>query len=88
MQWILFLCSIEKEIRVEIIKKWKLLSAYAWVKCEREEENDCGGVFLKGGIIGRNATAFEADKRYVRLSLLKREDNFALLESRLQALVS
>ncbi|GLJ26926.1 hypothetical protein SUGI_0527030 [Cryptomeria japonica] len=62
--------------------------AYAWVKCEKEEETDCTGVLRKAGIIGRNASVFEADKRYVRLSLLKRDDNFALLERRLQALVS
>ncbi|GLJ10603.1 hypothetical protein SUGI_0131600 [Cryptomeria japonica] len=62
--------------------------AYAWVKCEREEERECAGVFEKGGIIARNGKAFEADRRYVRLSLIKREDNFELLERRLRALVS
>lgn len=61
--------------------------AYAWVKCEREEE-DCTAVLEKAGIIGRAAKEFGADKRYVRLSLLKRDDAFAVLERRLQALVS
>ncbi|GLJ26946.1 hypothetical protein SUGI_0527540 [Cryptomeria japonica] len=60
--------------------------AYAWVKCEREEE-DCAAVLEKAGIIGRRAEEFGADKRYVRLSLLRRDDAFAVLEHRLQALV-
>lgn len=62
--------------------------AYAWVKCEREEDEDCTAVMKIGGIIGRGGQEFGAEKRYVRLSLIKREDNFALLERRLQALVS
>uniref|UniRef100_A0A0D6QV61 Alliinase C-terminal domain-containing protein n=1 Tax=Araucaria cunninghamii TaxID=56994 RepID=A0A0D6QV61_ARACU len=62
--------------------------AYAWVKCEREEDRDCAAVLKSGGIIGRGGESFGADKRYVRLSLLKRDDNFARLESRLQALLS
>jgi len=62
--------------------------AYAWVKCEREEDEDCTAVMKVGGIIGRGGEEFGGEKRYVRLSLIKREDNFALLEHRLQALVS
>ena len=63
-------------------------SAYAWVKCEREEDEDCTAVMKVGGIIGRGGEEFGGEKRYVRLSLIKQEDNFALLEHRLQALVS
>jgi aspartate/methionine/tyrosine aminotransferase len=63
-------------------------SAYAWVKCEREEDEDCTAVMKVGGIIGRGGEEFGGEKRYVRLSLIKREDNFALLEHRLQALAS
>eukprot|EP00253_Pinus_taeda_P028721 PITA_28721 len=62
--------------------------AYAWVKCEREEDEDCTAVMKSGGIVGRRGEEFEGDKRYVRLSLIRRDDNFALLERRLQALVS
>ncbi|XP_059076727.1 tryptophan aminotransferase-related protein 3-like [Cryptomeria japonica] len=62
--------------------------AYAWVKCEKEEEEeDCAAVLEKAGIIGRGAEAFGADKRYVRLSLLRRDDAFAVLERRLQSLI-
>eukprot|EP00253_Pinus_taeda_P029740 PITA_29740 len=62
--------------------------AYAWVKCEREEDEDCTAVMKGGGIVGLAGQEFGGEKRYVRLSLIKREDNFALLELRLQALVS
>lgn len=62
--------------------------AYAWVKCEKEEDEDCTAVMKNGGIIGREGPAFGGEKRYVRLSLIRRDDNFALLERRLQALVS
>lgn len=62
--------------------------AYAWVKCEREEDEDCTAVMKGGGIIGRGGPEFGGEKRYVRLSLIRRDDNFALLERRLQELLS
>eukprot|EP01018_Ginkgo_biloba_P009316 Gb_19304 [translate_table: standard] len=62
--------------------------AYAWVKCEREQDRDCTAVLKSAGIIGRPAQEFGADDRFVRLSLIKRDDNFQLLERRLQALLS
>nr|GEY74300.1 tryptophan aminotransferase-related protein 3-like [Tanacetum cinerariifolium] len=34
--------------------------AYAWVKCEREEENDCGAVLEAGNIKGRSGSNFSA----------------------------
>eukprot|EP00253_Pinus_taeda_P001902 PITA_01902 len=61
--------------------------AYAWVKCERDEDEDCTAVFRSGGIIGRAGELFGGENQYVRLSLIKRHDNFALLERRLQQLV-
>ncbi|KAF3775582.1 hypothetical protein EJ110_NYTH41081 [Nymphaea thermarum] len=62
--------------------------AYAWVRCEREEDRDCAAVMAEAGIIGRAGIVFGADPRYVRLSLLKAQDNFDLLEHKLQSLVS
>ena len=41
-----------------------------------------------GGIIGREGQAFGGDKRYVQLSLITRDDNFALIERSREALVS
>ncbi|KAJ9546042.1 hypothetical protein OSB04_025749 [Centaurea solstitialis] len=63
--------------------------AYAWVKCEREEEEDCTAVLLEAGnIIGRAGSIFSAKDRYVRLSLIKSQDDFELLMQRLTELVS
>ncbi|GJV70188.1 tryptophan aminotransferase-related protein 3-like protein [Tanacetum coccineum] len=62
--------------------------AYAWVKCEREEENDCGAVLEAGNIKGRSGSIFSAKDRYVRLSLIKSQDDFELLLQRLTELVS
>ncbi|KAK9069641.1 hypothetical protein SSX86_011545 [Deinandra increscens subsp. villosa] len=62
--------------------------AYAWVKCEREEEYDCGAVLEAGKIIGRTGSSFSAEDRYTRLSLIKSQDDFELLLQRLTVLVS
>ncbi|KAI3810427.1 hypothetical protein L1987_20039 [Smallanthus sonchifolius] len=62
--------------------------AYAWVKCEREEEDDCGAVLEAGKIIGRSGSIFSAKDRYTRLSLIKSQDDFELLLQRLTELVA
>ena len=65
-----------------------IIVAYAWVKCEREEESDCGAVLEAGNIKGRSGSIFSAKDRYVRLSLIKSQDDFELLLQRLTELVS
>ncbi|KAM7514825.1 hypothetical protein LguiA_004408 [Lonicera macranthoides] len=50
--------------------------AYAWVKCENEEDKSCTEILREANIIGRDGTKFGATKEYVRLSLLKRKDDF------------
>ncbi|KAK9069640.1 hypothetical protein SSX86_011544 [Deinandra increscens subsp. villosa] len=62
--------------------------AYAWVKCEREEEYDCGAVLEAGKIIGRSGSTFSAEDRYTRLSLIRSQDDFELLLQRLTEFVS
>lgn len=62
--------------------------AYAWVKCEREEDKDCYAVLEAAKILGRRGSLFGAEERYVRLSLLKGQDDFDILIYRLQKLVS
>ncbi|KAF5781848.1 putative alliinase, EGF-like domain, pyridoxal phosphate-dependent transferase, major [Helianthus annuus] len=61
--------------------------AYAWVKCEREEDDDCGAVLEAGKIIGRIGSTFSAKDRYTRLSLIKSKYDFELLLQRLTELV-
>ncbi|KAF3445640.1 hypothetical protein FNV43_RR10816 [Rhamnella rubrinervis] len=61
--------------------------AYAWLKCEREEDKDCYGVLKAANIISRKGSLFGAESRYVRLSLLRTQDDFDLLLQRLNKLV-
>ncbi|CAK9134670.1 unnamed protein product [Ilex paraguariensis] len=62
--------------------------AYAWLKCEREEDGDCAVVLRSANIIGREGTMFNTGSRYVRLSLLKRDDDFNFLLNMIKKLVS
>ncbi|KAL3504585.1 hypothetical protein ACH5RR_034426 [Cinchona calisaya] len=62
--------------------------AYAWLKCEREEDTDCTAVLRAANIIGLEASVFNADSHYVRLSLLRSQDDFELLLYRLNELVT
>ncbi|KAH9304281.1 hypothetical protein KI387_008685, partial [Taxus chinensis] len=61
--------------------------AYAWVKCKRKAEGNCTAVLESAKITGRSGQEFGVANRHIRLSLIKRDDNFILLERRLQNLV-
>ncbi|RVW37453.1 Tryptophan aminotransferase-related protein 4 [Vitis vinifera] len=61
--------------------------AYAWLKCEKEEDKECYRVLKKAGIIGRNGTLFSANSSYVRLSLIKTQDDFDILLHQINKLV-
>ncbi|CAL4974369.1 unnamed protein product [Urochloa decumbens] len=62
--------------------------AYAWVKCEREEDEDCQEALLKAKIITRTGVGNEASSRYTRISLLKSNDDFDVLMERVTDLVN
>ncbi|KAI7751673.1 hypothetical protein M8C21_010560 [Ambrosia artemisiifolia] len=62
--------------------------AYAWIKCEKEEDDDCGAMLEEGKIISRSGSFFSAKDRYSRLSLIKSQDDFELLIQRFTELVS
>lgn len=66
----------------------ELTPAYAWLKCEREEDKDCYAVLKAANIIGRQGNMFGTENRFVRLSLVRRQDDFNLLMERLNKLVS
>ena len=57
------------------------------MKCEREEDLDCTRVLREANIIGRAGSRFSVDDHYVRLSLLKGDDDFNLLLNHLETLV-
>ncbi|KAM1763290.1 hypothetical protein ACFX11_002646 [Malus domestica] len=64
------------------------MAAYAWVKCEREEDKDCYGVLQQeANVYGRRGSLFGAEDRYVRLALIRSEDDFDILLQRLNHLV-
>ncbi|XP_031251630.1 tryptophan aminotransferase-related protein 4-like [Pistacia vera] len=62
--------------------------AYGWLKCEMEEEKDCHEVLKAGKINVREGSKFSADNRHVRVSLIRRQDDFDLLLQRLTKFVS
>ncbi|TVU35310.1 hypothetical protein EJB05_17194, partial [Eragrostis curvula] len=62
--------------------------AYAWVKCEREEDGDCYEALRKAKIITRSGVGNEAGNRYTRMSLLKSDDEFEVLMDRVTDLVN
>ncbi|XP_039170628.1 tryptophan aminotransferase-related protein 4-like [Eucalyptus grandis] len=62
--------------------------AYARVKCEREEDRNCIEILNAAKILGRGGSIFHDDNRYTRLSLIRSDDNFDMLISRLESLVS
>lgn len=80
------------EIPVRILHISKQLylrnAAYAWLKCEWEEDKDCSAVLRGANILGRNGSMFAAGNCYVRLSLLRTDDDFEFLLHRMNNLVS
>uniref|UniRef100_A0ACD5VM96 Uncharacterized protein n=1 Tax=Avena sativa TaxID=4498 RepID=A0ACD5VM96_AVESA len=60
--------------------------AFAWLRCDREDVEDCAG-FLRGHkILTRCGSQFGADRRYVRVSMLDRDDAFDFFVRRLASL--
>ncbi|KAH7652007.1 Pyridoxal phosphate-dependent transferase protein [Dioscorea alata] len=62
--------------------------AYGWLKCEMEEDEDCDAVLRAGGLSGRSGTIYSEDKKHVRVSLIKSQDDFNQLITKLTALVN
>ena len=63
------------------------MAAYAWLKCEKEEDKECYNVLKEAGIIGRDGSLFGANSSYVRLSLIKTQDDFDILLHKINKLV-
>ncbi|KAL1319592.1 hypothetical protein HN51_071841 [Arachis hypogaea] len=62
--------------------------AYAWLKCEREEDKNCYEILKAAGINGHEGSMYSADDRYVRLSLIRSQDDFDILINKLTVLVA
>lgn len=63
-------------------------TAYAWLRCEREEDRDCNAVLRSAGIIGTSGSKFGVDLRFVQLSLLKSKYDFHWLLQRITTFVA
>ncbi|XP_020193641.1 tryptophan aminotransferase-related protein 2 [Aegilops tauschii subsp. strangulata] len=60
--------------------------AFAWLRCDREDVEDCAG-FLRGHkMLTRSGNQFGADPRYVRVSMLGRDDAYDIFIRRLASL--
>jgi len=63
-----------------------VLAAFAWLRCDREDVEDCAS-FLRGHkILTRSGSQFGADPRYVRVSMLDRDDAYDIFVKRLSSL--
>ncbi|KAL6007098.1 hypothetical protein ACLOJK_032594 [Asimina triloba] len=63
------------------------LPAFAWLKCERSPDaDDCERFLRSQKILTRSGKHFGMDPRYVRVSMLDRDDSFDLLIDRLSTI--
>ncbi|CAH2035248.1 unnamed protein product [Thlaspi arvense] len=62
--------------------------SYAWVKCERSADTNCYEIFREAKITGRDGKVFGSEGSFVRLSLIRSQDDFDHLIDMLKKLVS
>uniref|UniRef100_A0A1J3HF43 Tryptophan aminotransferase-related protein 4 n=1 Tax=Noccaea caerulescens TaxID=107243 RepID=A0A1J3HF43_NOCCA len=62
--------------------------SYAWVKCERREDPNCYEILREAKITGRGGEMYGSEESFVRLSLIKSQDEFEQLIDMLKKLVS
>uniref|UniRef100_A0A0D9UX91 Alliinase C-terminal domain-containing protein n=1 Tax=Leersia perrieri TaxID=77586 RepID=A0A0D9UX91_9ORYZ len=60
--------------------------AFAWLRCDREDVDDCASFLRSHKILTRSGEQFGADPRYVRVSMLDRDDAFEIFVNRLSSL--
>lgn len=65
------------------------IAAYGWLKCEKQEDKHCYAVLqADANITGRQGSLFFAEDHYVRLSLIRSQDDFDLLLDKLNGVVA
>jgi L-tryptophan--pyruvate aminotransferase len=60
--------------------------AFAWLRCDREDVEDCAEFLREHKILTRSGSQFGADPRYVRVSMLDRDDAYDIFVRRLASL--
>ncbi|CAN6446142.1 unnamed protein product [Victoria cruziana] len=60
--------------------------AFAWAKCEAEEIDDCAAYLKANGILTRSGKLFGVDPKFVRISMMDRDDTFNLFIERMSKL--
>ncbi|KAG1342848.1 tryptophan aminotransferase-related protein 1 [Cocos nucifera] len=60
--------------------------AFAWLKCEKEGIEDCESFLRSHGMLTRSGRHFGVEPKYVRVSMLDRDETFELLIERLSSL--
>ncbi|XP_078428424.1 tryptophan aminotransferase-related protein 2-like isoform X3 [Wolffia australiana] len=60
--------------------------AFAWLKCERPDVDDCESFLKSLGIVSRGGAHFGADRRYVRVSMLAEDEVFDCFIQRILAI--
>ncbi|XP_057949229.1 L-tryptophan--pyruvate aminotransferase 1-like [Malania oleifera] len=60
--------------------------AFAWLKCNKEEIEDCASFLRRHKILTRSGNRFGTDEKYTRISMVDREDVFNLFLKRLSAI--
>ncbi|XP_062210012.1 tryptophan aminotransferase-related protein 2-like [Phragmites australis] len=60
--------------------------AFAWLRCDREDVEDCASFLRSHKILIRSGSQFGADPRYVRVSMLDRDDAYDIFVKRLSSL--
>ncbi|CAA0265364.1 unnamed protein product [Arabidopsis thaliana] len=73
-------CNYFKKVR-------EFTPSYAWVKCERPEDKNCYEIFRAAKITGRSGNVFGSEERFVRLSLIRSQDDFDQLIDMLKKFV-
>ncbi|KAG6517189.1 tryptophan aminotransferase-related protein 1-like isoform X2 [Zingiber officinale] len=67
-------------------KRAETYPAFAWLKCEKEGVEDCESFLRSHKILSRNGKHFGAARKYVRISMLDRDETFELFIERLSSL--
>ncbi|KAG6519996.1 tryptophan aminotransferase-related protein 2-like [Zingiber officinale] len=67
-------------------KRTETYPAFAWLKCEKEGVEDCENFLRSHKILSRNGKHFGAARKFVRISMLERDETFELFIERLSSL--